>query len=208
MKLTDKFSRKFIKNKKNKKKISNEFSLYLPFIIHLVFAFFYYALSKDLIGSLCIMLLGITSILFLEKPEESSKQKNNNNLILTFYQDFMIYSGIEKDFQQGFIRALDQLPISELKDKLLDYKEAGYQSEFPIKLDQSREEFQFTSMIRSLLYHNEEYCYESLKLLEQEFESYQRNQKKVKKDLSIVISLLPYAFTLFLLIMRILEHAI
>lgn len=145
-------------------KLDKTKSNYLIFVsvFSIILAFVIYYLTKQILFSLLVIILTL-GLYFLYASTLQEKGKNNQlilegNNYIDFYKNFLLFSSLESDYQSGFNRAYDLLPICKLKEKIDDYKEKNLSLEEALSLLSSRAELGLiTEIKRCLLYSSEFY---------------------------------------------------
>ena len=123
---------KLFKDRKEKRNIIKEkgndkiFS-YLPLLISMGISFFVFFFTRQLMIALSVMLNGLCITLISEEKNNSFRKQMDNG---GFYQTFLRESAMEKSYLLGFQKVVDNMPLSEEKDRFLDYIDSNYQKEF------------------------------------------------------------------------------
>lgn len=92
---------------------------------------------------------------YQNKKKKQMMMEERNQYFL-FYQKLITYSYLENDFQAGFKKAIDDLPICNLKDDLLDYLESENKEELPLNLLRTREETKLLDLTKKELFTEDE----------------------------------------------------
>ncbi len=190
----------FKKKKKTneKKKIDiQEILFYLPLLFSLVLCYFIYSKSDQILP--CILFpLSAFSLSLLFRKEKKEKEKGLDDAIL-FYHRFLYFSSLEEDYSLGFSSAIHSLPISDLKDKLLDYQEQEVkENEIPLTVNKKQSEFALISFISLLLHNEEEYSTSTTSELKRKIALFEEDGKEKDEASSFVIPSLLLSLYVFL----------
>ena len=144
-------------------------------IFSVIFAFVLYYLTKQILFSILgiIIVIGVY-YLFASNLIENSKNKsliNEGKIYIEFYKNFSLFSSLESDYQSGFNRAYDLLPVCKLKEKLDDYKENNLTFEEAMILLSTRTEIGLITEIKRCLLSSTDY-YENNSRLSNYIEKY------------------------------------
>lgn len=164
-----KINNPFKKSSKNEsEKIS--ISFYLPIIITFSLSIYVYSKCDNFMIAGLILISGlIISLLTKNVIAKPNKEKND---VMDFYNHFLIYSSLEENYLDGLNLAISNMPLTPLKDKLVDYQEAENKSELPLTISNTREEYNLISYIELLLRTNEEYSSISAKILKDKIDAF------------------------------------
>lgn len=155
-------------SKNESEKIS--ISFYLPIIITFSLSIYVYSKCDNFIIAGLILISGlIISLLTKNVIAKPNKEKND---VMDFYNHFLIYSSLEENYLDGLNLAISNMPLTPLKDKLVDYQEAENKSELPLTISNTREEYNLISYIELLLRTNEEYSSISAKILKDKIDAF------------------------------------
>lgn len=172
-----------MKHKKEKKveKKSYDISLIIPIFAILLFSVMFYLYTKDIwITLFLIISLFITLLL----SKSGNKPKEDDKLItdmISFYQNFISFSGINLSYHTGFISAVGALPISKMKESLQDYIDSSFAGDIPLFLKDSRDEMSLSSSIKLLLRDDEEYERYTIDAIKKKFNRL-KNNKAIEDD--------------------------
>lgn len=130
-------------------------------IFSVVFAFILYYITKQILFSL----LGISFVigsyyLFASNLIEKTKNKslvNEGKIYIEFYNNFSLFSSLESNYQAGFNKAYDNLPVCKLKERLDDYLENNLSLEEALLLISSRSEIALITEIKRCLLNSSDY---------------------------------------------------
>lgn len=186
------------KTTKEKKKIDiQEILFYLPLLFSLVLCYFIYSKSEQILP--CILYpLSALCLSLLFKKEKQEKEKGLDDAIL-FYHRFLYFSALEEDYTIGFSSAISSLPISDLKDKLLDYQEQEVkENEIPLTVNKKQSEFALISFISLLLHNQEEYSSSTTTELKRKVALFENDGKEDNETSAFVIPSLMLSVYVFL----------
>lgn len=186
------------KTTKEKKKIDiQEMLFYLPLLFSLILCYFIYSKSEQILP--CILYpLSALCLSLLFKKEKQEKEKGLDDAIL-FYHRFLYFSALEEDYTLGFTSAISSLPISDLKDKLLDYQEQEVkENEIPLTVNKKQSEFALISFISLLLHNQEEYSSSTTTELKRKISLFENDGKEDDETSAFIIPSLMLSIYVFL----------
>lgn len=166
------------KEKKEKKdtEIKNSVLMYLPFILSFFAAYFLYQKTNSLLLTM-LLPLSIFALTLLWN-NLNHKESNPFQEVSSFYQHFLTYSSLEENYRTGFKMAIDALPLSDIKDKLIDYLETDFNEPIPLSIYKTRGEFSLLVYIQGLIKNEEEYSKENINLLAYKITAFQKEREK------------------------------
>ncbi len=200
---------KLFKDRKEKRNIikekgNNKFFSYLPLLISMGISFFVFFFTRQMMIALSVMLNGLCITLISEEKNNSFRKQMDNG---GFYQTFLRESAMEKSYLLGFQKAVDNMPLSEEKDRFLDYIDSNYQKEFPISSVANTQEVNLLQTIHLILYNKEEYCFETTTILLNKLKVYKDEHTSNKDKNYIILSLISYFLFYILIFFGILYYA-
>lgn len=103
--------------KKNKNKIDK--TIYLILFISLSLTLLTYIETNKIILSIVMILFSLSYIAFYQKRD--NKSINLKKELINFLEQFIIESSLNTNYRTGFKEAVNNIPLSKLKDDLTDY---------------------------------------------------------------------------------------
>lgn len=165
-------------------KTKTNYSL-LVYLVLIMFAFILYYFTKQVLFSFITIFVGagmfhLYSSTIIEKSK-SKQVKSEGKIYIDFYKNFELYSSIENDYQAGFNKAIDLLPVCKLKERLTEYQENTLTLEEALVLLSSRSEFQLITEIKRSLLVSEDF-YEKNQRISQLIDRYKNTLMPYKKS--------------------------
>ena len=181
-----KLFQKSLENKKEKK------STYLLLLIGVLLMFFFFALDFPRLVCFSVLLLSFSCFLLMQKEER--KGSENTETCIAFYRLFILHSSLLGSYKEGFFKAIDDLPISVVKDSLKDYVDGESKGDLPLYYTNTRAEYSLVSLVQHLYYNDEEYLSSTTQQVEEYLFAFEKEGKR-KKETPVTL----IAFSLFLL---------
>ena len=182
----------FQKSLENKKEKKEKKSTYLLLLIGVLLMFFFFALDFPRLVCFSVLLLSFSCFLLMQKEER--KGSENKETCIAFYQLFILHSSLLGSYKEGFLKAIDGLPISVVKDSLKDYVDGESKGDLPLYYTNTRAEYSLVSLIQHLYYNDEEYLSSTTQQVEEYLFAFEKEGER-KKETPVTL----IAFSLFLL---------
>ena len=181
-----KLFQKSLENKKEKK------STYLLLLIGVLLMFFFFALDFPRLVCFSVLLLSFSCFLLMQKEER--KGSENKETCIEFYRLFILHSSLLRSYKEGFLKAIDDLPISVVKDSLKDYVDGESKGDLPLYYTNTRAEYSLVSLVQHLYYNDEEYLSSTTQQVEEYLFAFEKEGER-KRETPVTL----IAFSLFLL---------
>ena len=182
----------FQKSLENKKEKKEKKSTYLLLLIGVLLMFFFFALDFPRLVCFSTLLLSFSCFLLMQKEER--KGSENKETCIEFYRLFILHSSLFGSYKEGFLKAIDDLPISVVKDSLKDYVDGESKGDLPLYYTNTRAEYSLVSLIQHLYYNDEEYLSSTTQQVEEYLFAFEKEGER-KKEAPVTL----IAFSLFLL---------
>lgn len=182
----------FQKSLENKKEKKEKKSTYLLLLIGVLLMFFFFALDFPRLVCFSVLLLSFSCFLLMQKEER--KGSENKETCIEFYRLFILHSSLLGSYKEGFLKAIDGLPISVVKDSLKDYVDGESKGDLPLYYTNTRAEYSLVSLIQHLYYNDEEYLSSTTQQVEEYLFAFEKEGER-KKETPVTL----IAFSLFLL---------
>ena len=178
----------FHKSLENKKEKKQKKSTYLLLLL----MFFFFALDFPRLVCFSTLLLSFSCFLLMQKEER--KGSENKETCIAFYRLFILHSSLLGSYKEGFLKAIDGLPISVVKDSLKDYVDGESKGDLPLYYTNTRTEYSLVSLVQHLYYNDEEYLSSTTQQVEEYLFTFEKEGER-KKETPVTL----IAFSLFLL---------
>ena len=182
----------FQKSLENKKEKKEKKSTYLLLLIGVLLMFFFFALDFPRLVCFSTLLLSFSCFLLMQKEER--KGSENKETCIEFYRLFILHSSLLRSYKEGFLKAIDDLPISVVKDSLKDYVDGESKGDLPLYYTNTRAEYSLVSLVQHLYYNDEEYLSSTTQQVEEYLFAFEKEGER-KKETPVTL----IAFSLFLL---------
>ena len=182
----------FQKSLENKKEKKEKKSTYLLLLIGVLLMFFFFALDFPRLVCFSALLLSFSCFLLMQKEER--KGSENKETCIAFYRLFILHSSLFGSYKEGFLKAIDDLTISVVKDSLKDYVDGESKGDLPLYYMNTRAEYSLVSLVQHLYYNDEEYLSSTTQQVEEYLFAFEKEGER-KKETPVTL----IAFSLFLL---------
>ena len=182
----------FQKSLENKKEKKEKKSTYLLLLIGVLLMFFFFALDFPRLVCFSALLLSFSCFLLMQTEER--KGSANKETCIAFYRLFILHSSLLGSYKEGFLKAIDGLPISVVKDSLKDYVDGESKGDLPLYYTNTRAEYSLVSLVQHLYYNDEEYLSSTTQQVEEYLFAFEKEGER-KKETPVTL----IAFSLFLL---------